>query len=101
MLKNEWSKRSYGTLILRASHKWSDELNIPIELFLNGNSDWIIFGVTVSLLFIFDIYWVSTTVVLVKNGVLLLVLTEKILELSFPKCFLLKAWLNVERLFPV
>ena len=54
--------------------------------------DLIIFGLTINLLCIFDIYWVSTAVVLVKN-VLLLVPTEKqVLEIVFSKCFLIKMW---------
>ena len=41
-------------------------------------------------------------VVLVQNGVLLLLHTEKyVLELCFSKCFLTKAWLNVKIVFPV
>ena len=47
----------------------------------------IIFGLTTNLLCIFDIYWMSTTVVLVKNDALLLVPTGNVLGLSFPKCF--------------
>ena len=58
---------------------------------LNVDSDWIIYGLTTSLISIFDIYWVSTAVVLVKNDVLLLVPIGKVLELGFSKCFLIKA----------
>ena len=58
-------------------------------------------GLTTSLLCIFDICWVSTPAVLVKNDILFLVLTEKVFELGFPKCFLIKAWLSVERFFPI
>ena len=101
MLKNGWSKRSYGTLKSRASRKWFDGLSRLIEWFLHGTNDWIVHGLTSTLLCIFDIYWVSTTVALVKNDVLLLVLTEKNLELDLVKCFLLKDWLSVETLFPV
>ena len=57
-------------------------------------------GLTTSLLCIFDICWVSTAVVLVKNDVLFVVPTGKVLELGFPECYLIKAWLSVERLFP-
>ena len=53
---------------------------------------------TTSLLCIFGICWMSTAVVLVKN-VLFVVPTEKVLKLGFPECFLIKAWLSVERLF--
>ena len=93
--------RSYGTLKSGASHKWFDESSRLIEWFLYGDSDWIIFGLTTSLLCIFEICWVSTAVALVKNDVLLLVPTGKVLELSFPKNFLIKAWLSVEKLFPI
>ena len=65
--------RSYGTLKSGTSLKWFDKSSRLIEWFLYGDSDWIIFGLTTSLLCIFDI----------------------------PKCFLIKAWLSVERLFPV
>ena len=58
-------------------------------------------GLTTSLLWIFDICWVSTAVVLVKNDVLFLVPTGRVLKLGFPEFFLIKAWLSVERLFPV
>ena len=58
-------------------------------------------GFTTSLLCVFDICWVSTAVVRVKNDVLFLMPTGKVLKLGFPECFLIKAWLSVERLFPV
>ena len=98
MLKNGWD-----LLKSDASHKWFDELSWLIEWFLHCDSDWIIFVLTTSLLCIFDICWVSTAVVLVKNDVLFLVPTGKVLlELGFPNCFLIRAWwLSVERLFPV
>ena len=79
--------RSYETLKSGASHKWFDELSRLIEWFLHGDSDWIIFGLTTSLLYIFDICWVSTGVVLVKNDVLILVPIKKTSELGFPKYF--------------
>ena len=41
------------------------------------------------LLRIFDICWVSTAVVLVKNNVLLLAHTGMVLEFGFPKSFLI------------
>ena len=93
--------RSYGTLKSDASHKWFDELSRLIEWFLHCDSDWIIFDLTTSVLCIFDIFWVSTAFLLVKNDALFLVPTGKVLELGFPNCFLIKAWLSVERLFPV
>ena len=93
--------RSYETLKSGASHKWFDESSRLIEWFLHGDSDWIIFGLTTSLLCIFDICWVSTAVVLVKNDVLFLVPTGKVLELGVPKCFLIKAWLSVKRFLPL
>ena len=58
-------------------------------------------GLNTSPLCIFDIFWVSTAVVLVENDVLFVVSTRKVLELDFPEYFLIKAWLNVERLSPV
>ena len=79
--------RSNETLKSGASHKWFDELSRLIEWFLRGDSDWIIFGLTTNLLCIFDISWVSTGVVLVKNDVLLLVSIKKVSELGFPKYF--------------
>ena len=85
--------RSYGTLI-------SDALTND----LMNQADWLndfCTGLTTSLLCIFDICWVSTTVALVKNDVLFLVPTRKVLELGFLECFLIKACLSVERLFPV
>ena len=45
-----------------------------------------IFGLTPDLLGIFDIYWMSIEVLLVRN-VLLLVPTGKTLEVGFPECF--------------
>ena len=96
-LYNIWEKnwlipfRSYGTL------KWSAVTND-----LMNQADWLnnfCTGLTTSLLCIFDICWVSTAVVLVTNDVLFVVPTGKNLELGFPKCFLIKGWLSVERLF--
>ena len=46
----------------------------------------LIFDLITNLLCIFHICWMPTANVLVKN-VLLLVLTGKVLELGFPKCF--------------
>ena len=83
--------RSYGTL------KWGALIND-----LMNRTDWLndfCNGLTTSLLCFFDICWVFTAVVLVKN-VLFVVPTGKVLELGFPECFLIKAWLSVERLFP-
>ena len=83
----KWVKhfRLYGTL------KSGDESRRLIEWFLYGDSDWIIFGLTTSLLPIFDICLVFTAVVLFKNDILLLVPTGKVLELGFLKSFLMKA----------
>ena len=56
--------------------------------FMNhGDTDSIIIGLATSLLCIFDICWVSTAVVLVKNDVLLVVPTGIVLELDFPSSF--------------
>ena len=67
----KWVKpfRSYETLKSGASQKWFDELSRLIEWFLYGDSDWIIYGLTTSLLCTFDICWVFTAVELVKNDV--------------------------------
>ena len=89
------------TLKSGASHKWFDESSKLTERFLHGDGNCIIFGLTTNLLCIFDICWVPTAVVIAKNDVLLLVPTRKVFEHGFPKCFLIKAWLSVERLFPV
>ena len=89
--------RSYGALKSGASHIWFDGLSRMIGWFLHADIDSIIFGVTTNLFCIFDICWVSTA----KNDVLLLLPTGKVLELGFSKCFLIKAWLSVKRLFPV
>ena len=61
----------------------------------------LILSLTTNLFCIFEICWVPTAVLLVKNDVLLLVPTGNVLELPFSKCFLIKAWLGVKRLFPV
>ena len=76
----------YGTLKLGVSHKWFDELSKFVEWFLHADDDWI-FDLMANLLCIFDIFWVFTAVVLVKKDVLVLVPTEKVLELGFPKSF--------------
>ena len=86
MLKDGRDLLDYGTLKSTVSHKWLDESGWLIELFLNADSCWIIFGLTTNLLSIFDIYLMSFAVLLVKN-VLLLVHTGKALELGSPKCF--------------
>ena len=82
--------RSYGTL------KWGALIND-----LMNRTDWLndfCNGLTTSLLCFFDICWVFTAVVLVKN-VLFVVLTWKVLELGFPECFLIRAWLSVDGFF--
>ena len=93
--------RSYGTIKSGASHMWFDESSQLIEWFLDADSDSMIFSLTTNLFCIFHICWVPTAVLLVKNDVLLLVPTGNVLELPFSKCFLIKAWLGVKRLFPV
>ena len=85
--------RSYGTL--KSGALTNDLMN---------RADWLndfCTALTISLLCIFDICWVFTAVVLVKNDVLFVVSTRKVLELGFPEFVLIKAWLSVERLFPV
>ena len=58
-----------------------------IEWFLYADSDWITFGLIINLLCVLRICWVSMAVVLVKNNVLFLVLTGKLLGLGFPNDF--------------
>ena len=48
-------------------------------------------GLTTSLFWIFDICWVSTAAVLVKNDVLFLVPTGRVLKLGFTECFFKKS----------
>ena len=74
--------RSYETLNSGASHIWFSESTSLTNLFLHAESDSIIFGLT-NLLRIFDISWVYMAVVPIKNDVLLLVATGKVLELGF------------------
>ena len=76
MLKNRWDLLDHGILKSSVSHKWFDKSSRLIRGFLHADSDWISFGLTTNLLGIFDIYWVSTAVLLAKN-VLLLVPTGK------------------------
>ena len=87
MLKNWRGLLDHGTLKSGVSHKWFDESSRLIEWFLDADSDGITFGLTTNLLCIFDICWMSTTVVLVKNDALLLEPTGKVLVLDFLKCF--------------
>ena len=87
MLKNERDLLDHGTLKSSLSHKWFDESSRLTEWFLHAESDWIIIGLTTNPLCIFDICWMSSSVVLIKNDVLLLVPTRKVLELVFHKCF--------------
>ena len=95
MYAQKWVRtfRSYETPKSDASHKWFDELSGVIKWFLHGDSDWIIFGLTTSLLCIFEICKVSTAVVLVNN-VLLIVPIGKVLEIGFPKRFFNKIWIK-------
>ena len=86
MVKNERDLQDNETLKSGVSHKWFDESSRLVEWFLHTDSDRINFGLTTNLFGIFEICWMSTAVVLAKN-VLLLVLTGKVLELGFPKCF--------------
>ena len=83
-----------GTLKSGASHKWFDESSRLTEWFLHGDSDWIIFCLTTSLLCISENCWMSTAVVLVKNDILLIVATGMVLELDFLKWFLIKAYIK-------
>ena len=89
----EWlcSKMGKTMRLINQVHLTNDlvnwELSRLIEWFLYADSDWIIFGLTTNLLFIFDICWVSAAVILGKNDVLVLVPTAEVLELVFPKSF--------------
>ena len=85
--------RSYGTL------KWGGLTNN-----LMNWADWLndfCFGLTTSLLYIFDICWVTTTIVLVKNDMLSVVPTGKVLELGFPEFFFNKSLIKYEKVFSV
>ena len=86
MRKNWQDLLDHGTLKSGVSHKWFDISSRLIEWFLHADSDWIVYGLTTSLVCILGICWVSTAIVLAEN-VLLLVLTENVLELGFPKYF--------------
>ena len=96
MIKNGKDLLDHGTLKSGVSHKWFDELSRLVEWFLLVDGDWIIFGLTTNIFGIFDMCWMSTAVLLIKN-VLLLVPTGKILELDFPQMLLINPWLSVER----
>ena len=56
-----------------------------IERFLHADSNWIIFGLATNLLCVLDTCRVSTAVLLIKNDILLLVPTWKVLELKCGK----------------
>ena len=91
--------RSYETLKSGASHKRFDESADWLNDFSkHGDSDSIVFGLATSLLCIFDICWVSTAVVLVKNDALLLVPTGIVLELGFPQCFFNKSLIKCKKI---
>ena len=66
-------------------------------MILYADSDSIFFGLTRNLLCIFNICWVSTAVVIVKNDVMLLVFTRKVLELGFFTCFFNKSLIKCEK----
>ena len=85
MLKNRRDLLDHGTLKSGVSNKWLDESSRLIESYLKADSDCIIFGLTANLLCI--LCWVSTAVVLLKNDVLLLRPTGKVLEFGFAKSF--------------
>ena len=86
MLKNRQDLLYHGTIKSGVSHKWFGESSRLVEWFFHADSDWIIFGLTTNLLGIFNMRWMSTTVVLFRNF-LLLVSTGKVLELGFSKYF--------------
>ena len=85
MLKNGRDILGHGTLKSGVSNQWFDESIRLIELFLLADRNSIIFTLSANLLCIFC--WVSTAVVLLKNYVLLLMPTKKVLEFGFPKSF--------------
>ena len=66
-------------------------------MILHADSDPIIFGLTTNLLCIFDIWWVFTAVVLVKNDVLILMPKGKVLEFLFSIFFLNKSLIKCEK----
>ena len=66
-------------------------------MILYADSDSIFFGLTRNLLCTFNICWVSTAVVIVKNDVMLLVFTRKVLELGFFTCFFNKSLIKCEK----
>ena len=80
ILENGEENLDHGTVKPVVLHKWFDELSRFIDLYLHADSEW-------NLLCIFDICLVSTAFVLVKNDILLLVPTEKFLEIHFSQCF--------------
>ena len=71
-----------------------------IKWFWHADNHWIIFGLTTNLICIFDICWVSTAVALVKNDFSSST-HRKSFRTWFSQMLLTKAWLSVERLFPV
>ena len=77
ILENGEESLDHGTVKPVVSHKWFDELSRFNELFWHADSEW-------NLLCIFDICLVSTAFALVNNDILLLVPTEKFLEIHFP-----------------
>ena len=58
MVKNDWGCRDHRTLKSSVPHKWFDKLSRLTEQFLCTDSDGTVFGLTSSLLCIFDIYFV-------------------------------------------
>ena len=58
MVKNDWGCRDHRTLKSSVPHKWFDKLSRLIAQFLCTDSDGTVFGLTSSLLCIFDIYFV-------------------------------------------
>ena len=58
MVKNGQGFEDHGTLKSDASHKWFDKLRRLVEWFFCTDSDGMVFGLTSSLLCIFDIYFV-------------------------------------------
>ena len=74
-------------VISGVSHKQLDRSSRFTLWFLHADNNWTKFGLTVNLICVFEICWVSTADVVVKNDVLLLVLKRKVLQLQFLKCF--------------
>ena len=92
MVKNGRHLLDHGSLKSGVSHKWFDELSRSTEWFLHADSEGITFGLATYLLCILHLWHLNdggpdTAVTLIKNDVLVLVPTGKVVKLGFPRCF--------------